>query len=855
MPSVSAQQFAELGKRHLPRDIDTTTAVATGDVDGDGDLDMVTGNGSWSKSEQNRLYVNRGDGVFTDVTPAKMPVQYDNTSAVVVGDVDGDGDLDLVCGNGGHYGGQHDRLYLNDGSGTFTDASANQMPVDNDYTASLALGDVDGDGDLDLLSGTMGSQNRLYLNDGSGTFTDATATGMPTDTDRTRVIVLGDVDGDGDLDLISGNERQNRLYFNDGRGTFRLASASRMPIDTELTYAVVLGDVDADGDPDIVCGYEKKCRLYLNDGSGTFVDATAAQMPATVVGAPSVALGDVDGDGDLDMVLGTWQKARLYMNDGTGTYADGSTGRLKGTVAVRALADVDGDGDLDLLGIVTLQNQLYLNDGGGTFTNAAVPSLPGAYWRNHSAVFGDVDGDGDLDLVFGRSGQNHLYRNNGRGTFTDVTAAQLPVDILHTMAVALGDVNGDGYPDLICGNGGGWPEQNSLYLNDRTGKFNDATATRMPAISAVTFALALGDVDGDGDLDAVVGNSASPSAGSPNRLYFNDGFGVFTDATAARLPFHAANNTTAIALGDVDGDGDLDAILGNLAAQNRLYVNDGSGVFSDVTALQFPTDTAFTTSVALGDVDSDGDLDLVVGNSVAEQDRLYLNDGSGTFTDVTSARMSINPDSTHTVALADLDDDGDLDLVRLAAGRPVSANTLQFYLNDGGGSFTDATATRLPVDTGNYASIAFGDIDGDGDLDMACGSYNGMFTAPTPTRLYTNLLRQIDAPHLLRIGHDYRLDVYARFGPSRLADVALPYASVAPVNIPLPPMGTLGLDPGSMAALSPFVVPQPAGVQSVTFAVPNSPALVGVPIYTQALLVQYPVQDRLTQVNLDVILR
>jgi hypothetical protein len=126
---------------------------------------------------------------------------------------------------------------------------------------------------------------------------------------------------------------------------------------------------------------------------------------------------------------------------------------------------------------------------------------------------------------------------------------------------------------------------------------------------------------------------------------------------------------------------------------------------------------------------------------------------------------------------------------------------------------------------------------------------------PRGGRLDLDLLRQLDAPSPPRIGQTYTLDAYARYGPPRLVDVAVPFLSPATASIPLPPLGTVGIDPTRWLALPPFIIPQPAGVGSVDVAVPNVPALAGNPVYGQALLAHHPVQTRLTNVTADVLIQ
>ena len=324
------------------------------------------------------------------------------------------------------------------------------------------------------------------------------------------------------------------------------------------------------------------------------------------------------------------------------------------------------------------------------------------------------------------------------GRFSDLHR-MLPANDGSAHATALADVDGDGDLDVLIGagrsiSGSTFGEPNHLYLNDGDGILSDATQN-LPNHTDTTVALAFGDVDGDGDLDLFVANAGQ------NRLYLNDGAGVFSDATT-QLPATAQGNSYAVALGDVDGDGDLDALVGNFwFEQNQLFENDGSGTFLDVSG-RLPVDTDPTLAVALGDVDGDGDLDAFTGNGFDGSpvpNRLYLNDGAGNFSDATSRLPQLH-DSTTVIALGDLDADGDLDAFVGNGNGDLGGTRWQsrLYLNDGAGNFSDGTS-RLPQVLGDITAVALGDVDGDGDLDALIA--NADFTIPSPhNRLYLSSL-------------------------------------------------------------------------------------------------------------------
>jgi hypothetical protein len=399
-----------------------------------------------------------------------MPASQEETFAVALGDVDGDGDLDLVFGNCCLPGSEQNRLYLNDGSGRYTDATAQLLPTLRDSTKSVALGDVDADGDLDLVVGNDQQPNRLYLNNGSGRYTDATPELWLTLNDSSRSVALGDVDADGDLDLVVGNySQQSRLYLNNGRGGFTDVTTARMPDDNDPTAAVALGDVDADGDLDLLVGNRSGTsgvpnRLYLNDGSGTFTDATSARMPAVTHPALAVAFGDVDADGDLDLVVGNMDgdANALFRNEG-GRFTDVAAtvglewgGRVpreptNGTVRPCA-ADVNNDGVVDLFFANYGRNGLFLGHPNGRFEDASAAWGIDIDARYDACAFSDFDHDGLLDLYVngtvtgGVSYRDYLFRNTGSG-FVDVTPPNIE-SLQADHGVQWADVDGDGDEDL-----------------------------------------------------------------------------------------------------------------------------------------------------------------------------------------------------------------------------------------------------------------------------------------------------------------------------------------------------------------------------------------------------------------------
>lgn len=817
LASPAQIRFATLQRDHLPMDAGNTFETVFADVDDDGDLDLVIG-----KDRADVLMINDGTGVFTDES-FRLPRLRRDTTGLEAVDVDGDGDFDLVVGRA-FSGAQQNELWLNDGSGRFTNATGGRLPSRLDVTSHVDSGDVDGDGDADLVFGNT-RQNTLYLNDGAGFFTDVTATHMPASTSTGYGVTLVDVDDDGDLDLVTpGLGDLNRLYLNDGNGVFTDVTAAQMPGQGDYNNQVRAGDVDGDGDPDLVlCAFfGRQTRLYVNDGNGFFTDVTATHMPPDTDWATDLDLDDVDGDGDLDVVIGNGDvtpQDRLYLNDGSGVFSDATAALMPADAewanAIR-LGDVDGDGDPDLVTghPVPDSTDLYLNDGSGRFHDATERSLSRVDDRSNAVVIGDVNGDGAGDLVFGNSGQNRLMLGDATGRFGDVTPQAWPIDAADTRDVLLLDVDADGDLDAILGNSVPTPTQQ--YENDGAGVFVDVSSTRMPAVTMSIRSLASGDVDGDGDDDLVLAGQ------SDCRLYLNDGAGTFTDETTGRVP-PVSQKVQVVALGDVDGDGDPDLVLGSDGWQNRLLINDGAGSFGDETSARMPVETERTFALVLADTDGDADLDLVLG-AFAGFNKLYENDGSGTFTDA-SAKIPGGPrGAVFHIAAADADLDGDVDLF-FAQG----SGRNRYYENAGAGQFTDATAS-LPVFVDDSRAVAFGDLDTDGDPDIAVANHDLFGNS-----VLLNRHRHLRAPLLMRRGRAFELQL--ELTPRSLLVIGAGVLGTGEAGIPVPPFGMWRVLPQGSVPLPLIYVPPGTRSASLPIAVPNEPGLRGIALYIQMFFI------------------
>jgi hypothetical protein len=264
---------------------------------------------------------------------------------------------------------------------------------------------------------------------------------------------------------------------------------------------------------------------------------------------------------------------------------------------------------------------------------------------------------------------------------------------ISTPFVALGDVDSDGDLDAVFANMQRNPSQ--IWLNDGTGHFVDSGQTLTPWGHGV----GLGDLDGDGDLDLFI---TCAHYAYRSRVYLNDGAGTFVDSGQV-LPDRASSGN-GVQLADIDTDGDLDVLVVYYEEPDRVFVNDGTGRFT-------MTSTPLPENATPGDVDGDGDVDLLV-KEIGVGYRVLRNDGTGAFADGPDLA---NPQVTDGgITLGDLDGDGDLDAVA-ANGDGSAEISTTLLVNDGDGGFTESSVKLGPA---AWAHPALGDLNGDGALDV-----------------------------------------------------------------------------------------------------------------------------------------
>jgi VCBS repeat protein len=736
------------------------------DADGDGHLDLIT------VQDTVAFFPNDGRGGFTAFRESGSSIE--GATEGILADLDGDGDLDLAlfCLDGPEFQApsRSVAIFLSDGGGDFE--------LEDWYFLwkrgySPLAGDVDGDGDLDLIMGDRSCALFLLRNKGGGAFAgsrtylldvgqtmlaasdldgdhflDLAVASRMTSAPRGNLSVLwgkgggklspplriadaepfllqaADADGDGLPDLVIRQDTGNlSIFLNQGDRSF--AGEEKIVCENPVS-GFVLADLDGDGLPDLTLVSEAAASLgvLMNAGGGSYAPILEYPLASS---ARSIAAADFNGDGRVDIAAGRDGQVSVLFNQGDGHLGIPVDTPVAGIPDFLQAGDLDGDGHLDLAAASSMTASVLWNDGDRSFQldgYRAVPLLGctenSCGGHEVSLVLEDLDGDGRTDIVLSSSDKPEILSamlSRGGRSFE---ARAIYVDS-SLRSIQGGDFNGDGSADLAFLGGRGVEvllKRPGLLQGrdcdrdgvidacqleerdcDRDGALDRCQSANLEFDFSPEMAggigkprhgesISSGDVDGDGSIDLATDNG----------IFLNEGHGGFFVPAGA-----FAESLGAVTLADLDRDG-----LPDLAATTtgiELFRNVGGGAFSPVK--QFPAGN-FPRLILAADLDGDSSTDIATGNYNSRNFTILFNDGGWTFERTGEIENQV---SMVALATADFDGDGDLDLA--VANQ---SDTVYLHLNDGRGWFAYPLITTIG---GEPRSLSSGDLDGDGDADLA----------------------------------------------------------------------------------------------------------------------------------------
>ncbi len=592
----------------------------------------------------------------------------------------------------------HVLVYTGNESGSYSGPAMYDADFSGNLNALYAA-DINSDGAMDVMTTVNQSSNlNIYLNDGAGSLLPPVSHNLQAQNPR---VWFDDINGDNHLDLVyqpAFGDGNVWSSFGVGDGTFQGLFVQSVP-DIDFTIRE-LRDIDGDQHADIFAEGQSAT------GPETYVIRMFGQGDGSfTVGTPyetsSVVHGmsDLDGDGIDDVVLQSDQVSFMRGLAGGELEPETSLFSLGADPLGMLFADLDSDGDQDIVVHHEPANRSYLQ----ILLNAGNAAFPNPLRVemdevSNSLRIADLDADGDLDLVASTTGafEEEPSVFLNDGDGTFPVSGQVSLSGRHSN-LDLGDLNGDGIPDIVTANQ--YSDDFSVHLGNGDGTY--ATPMTYGMGEEYVPLIALADLTNDGITDVIAMYRSLDRVD----IYPGLGNGLLGLPISQVLPSHP----NRFAVGDIDLDGDLDMVVSHFT-DNLVSVqaNDGTGSLSQVGLIQ-PADQVW--SVTLGDLDSDGDSDLILG-SKADMLHIYSNDGSGSFVALVDLDMPNTPREAH---IADLNHDGHPDIVS------GLLHQLSVFYADGFGGFEQAE--HMFIEGSAMASV-IGDLDGNQSLDVAVMSEN-----------------------------------------------------------------------------------------------------------------------------------
>jgi len=542
-------------------------SVAVGDLDGDGRPDVVTGNAYINDDDEDdftAISVHLGQGAGTFAAPVKLGTGF-HVSAVAVADLNADGRVDVAASNRGSSPDENGYVSVFLGNGNGTLQVQRRFDTGNNPT-SIAIADIDADGRVDVATCNAGDDPdfdsntiTVLLGNGDGTFRETAELNVGQDP---AAIAIGDLDGNGALDLVTADEGSHTVsvVLGNGGGTFGIPEYGVGQWPRSLATA----DVDGDGSMDlaVASAISTTVSVLLGNGDGSF----GARADFTTGGFPySVAISDLDADGRSDLVVANWVDYTSYLGtvsvllgNGDGTFqpkVDYPAGITPGSVVV---ADLNADGRVDMAVPNTPANSstntisVLLGNGDGTFGPRTVFATDGGPW---SLAVADLNEDTRLDIVsanYGSPSTVSVLLGNGDGTFLPGTTVPTGSFAHNTQLTTVVDLDADGHTDVIAGR---------MAL---LGKGDGTFASPIAFANGPPEFMAMADFDADGQLDLATATPGFDYLAGEVGILLGNGNGTF----AHPIRFGTGRFPHSPVAADLDGDGRPDLAVANFQSNS-----------------------------------------------------------------------------------------------------------------------------------------------------------------------------------------------------------------------------------------------------------------------------------------------
>ena len=752
------QQNGSVWALHVMGTANRPSHIVAADINGDGYMDAVGG----ASTGNSILWFQQDPGALGTWQTHTITKQLNAVSEIYAADVNSDGLLDILSASW-----QDDTIaWFENAGGIDGLGTIHTIATDCDGARSVKAADVDGDGDLDVLSAAENSGSIAWYENINGTGYEWVTHTIATGVDGATFVYAEDIDGDGDIDVLSASELQSRIaWYENANGLGTSWIPRQISSDVPAVRAVRAADIDNDGSADVL-GIAGNGVAWFHNVDGTGKTWAKTVVSTECVNGRALDALDFDGDGDIDILSACRTDHRVSWHenvDGRGEYwLTHFIATAAGAHAVYA-ADLDGDGDFDVVSAAKDSNTIAWhenNDGNGhtwrTFNMWT--TMEEAY----SVTAVDVDGDGDLDVLGAAWNGNEidLFVNQYAGESLR-EGFNIATNAAGGRSVHTADIDGDGYMDVLSA---AFYRPTIVWYRNADGEGGNWSEHVIIEVVATGHSVYAVDIDGDGDTDVL--SAATPGGYSQNVVLFSRNMNGTGEVWDTKVISTTASDVRSVYGADIDGDGDVDVLSASGDNKVILYENlDGEGASWEERVVSSAAGDPFYVRIA--DIDSDGDFDILsasrgdnkivwyenVGNttgpwlshSISTSTPKALSIVAGDFNgdgliDVLSASFDsntvawhenvdsgsswvehyicTNSDGVHEAVAADLDGDGDLDVVVADS----TGNTVSWHENmDGAGVLWNQHILTRSAKKARAVDVV--DIDGDGDLDIVSSSW------------------------------------------------------------------------------------------------------------------------------------